>query len=353
MITLQNFQRAVALWNESGRDLIAHAPERSCPACSGGEADPLFHTFDGYPTVECVDCGTWYIPKTVDNRLFEQFFDRSPQARALAREMIEARLQSTGEADLARVTEYLRDLEAYVARASTGRRYLDVGCNVGHSLKAAQALGYVAHGVEVNPDAINVARRRGLNVWSPEEIPTGVKYSVVSFWETLEHINEPYEILCAVVGLIDEGGVLAVTVPNLNCAEVRLLRNDCSFVQGGRTWTGHINLFSAESLGRLFGRVGLKILDEDGQYGCNFLALAGYLRGSFKGVRSLIREGRQSVRLSKETRDLINNLGPALTNLERAALASPILRVVACRAEDHAQLSKIAAEKLRTRGSLG
>src|SRR4051794_38728877 len=101
MITLQNFRRTVALWNESGRRFIRQAPARSCPACGSSEADFLFETFDGYPTVECVDCGTWYIPRTVDYRLFEQFFERSPQARALAREMIEARLQSTGENDVA------------------------------------------------------------------------------------------------------------------------------------------------------------------------------------------------------------------------------------------------------------
>src|SRR3954471_4062514 len=296
MITLQNFRQAVALWNENGRYLIGQTPTRSCPACSGSEADPLFETFDGYPMVECLDCGTWYIPRTVDHRLFEQFFERSPQARALAREMIEARLQSTGEGDVARVIDYLRDLEAYIDCTGLGRRYLDVGCNVGHSLKAAQALGYVAHGVEINPDAINVARQRGLDVWSPEEMPAGSKYSIVSFWETLEHINEPYEVLSSLVRRIDLGGVLAVTVPNLNCAEVRLLRNDCSFVQGGRTWTGHINLFSAASLGRLMSRVGLRVLDVNGQYGCNLLALAGYMRGTFKGVRGLIRDGHQSAR---------------------------------------------------------
>ena len=348
-MTVQNFRRAVALWNQSGRPLIDGAPARSCPACGGEISDHLFQTFDGYPTVECADCATWYIPKVIDGRLFERFFERSPDAGALAREMIEARLHSTGEGDVARVTEYLRDLDSYRVVSGGAQTYLDVGCNVGHSLKAAQALGYIAHGVEINQDAINVARQRGLEVFSPNEMPRTTRYSVVSFWETLEHINDPFSVLSSLVDRIDAGGVLAITVPNLNCADVRLLRNDCSFVQGGRTWTGHINLFSSESLERLLGRVGLCILDIDGQYGSNFYALAGYMRGSYKGIRSLIRDGRQSVRITTATRDLINSMAPYLFSLERASLATPILRVVACRIEDRPLLSGVAEKKRSVR----
>ena len=250
------------------------------------------------------------------------------------------------------MTGYLLDLHDYLDAGNAGQTYLDVGCNVGHSLKAAQDLGFAAHGIEINPDAVNVARQRGFNVRYPGDLPEGQTFGIVSFWETLEHINDPAGVLASLADRIAEGGVLAISVPNLNCAEVRLLRNDCSFVQGGRTWTGHINLFSLESLERLFGRIGFKLLDADGQYACNYLALAGYMSGSFKGVRSLIRTGRQSVRLSQKTYDLINNTGPYLTNLERSALLSPILRVVACRADDHVRLSSVAKAKRRERTAL-
>jgi SAM-dependent methyltransferase len=332
-IALDNFRRAVELWNEHGRGLVADLPSRPCPACGHDEPDFMFQTFDGYPMSECADCGTWYVAKLVDHQLFERYFERSPEARKLALDMTFARLQGTGEADIARVTEYLTDLEPYLTASGAHRNYLDIGCNVGHSLRAAQALGYEAHGVEINPDAIRIARDRGLDVTLPEDI-TAQRVGVVSLWETLEHITDPKGFLEAVSSRLDDGGLLAFTIPNLNCADVRLLRNDCVHLHGGWAWPGHINMFGPASVGRLLERIGFSILSMDGQYGCNPLALVSYLCGSFRGIRQLLREGRQTARLSPEIFGLVNANGPYWTEIERASLASPILRVVACRTQD-------------------
>jgi SAM-dependent methyltransferase len=102
-------------------------------------------------------------------------------------------------------------------------RLLDLGCGVGNFLAAARDAGFEVAGVELNQNAARIARERyGLrdisamrpaDFWAtrPKE-----KFDVVTFFEVLEHQEDPQSFVNVAKECLDDGGFLAMSVPNRN-----------------------------------------------------------------------------------------------------------------------------------------
>ena len=348
-MTHADWSRSVRLWLEHGAPLVSTLPYRPCPACGGARATPLFTSYDGYPFHECDACASWFVPKQVDTAVYDAFFATCPEAAALAAQMTERREQTLAAADIKRIGEYLDELLAILAAdRAASLRYLDTGCGVGHSLEAARQRGLHAHGIEVDRPAIEAARSKGLSVTEPDE-PAPGSYRLMTFLETLEHINDPLAALQKYVPLLDPGGLVTITVPNLASPAVRLLRGDCSYVHGGTNTPGHINLFHIGALTRLLERAGLVVLDADAQYSNNPMELAGYLLGRSRAVRDMLTNGSTAVQVPDLLVQVLNAAWPGVALLERLALTAPILKVVACRPEDVASFAEPIADLQRRR----
>jgi SAM-dependent methyltransferase len=329
-----DWAEAVRLWNAHGRSAIASLERRPCPACGGADSRPLFESYDGYPYVECNDCGCWHVPLRVEAALFDAFFARCPAARAVADRMFA--LRATPEYDSATVERMTANLDAVAPLLGGGDapgRYLDIGCGVGHSLQVAAGRGMQAAGTESSADCLRIARAKGLEVRSAgEPLPAG-PFRLVSLWESLEHIADPAALLEACRPLLEPRGLLAFTVPNQLSPLVRLQRGDCSIVHGGYDTPGHINLFGPGNLGRLLGRCGYELLDVDGLYGLNANELAAYAAGLNRGARDLLSGANPAVGLPGPASQALGHIGPAFAVIERMALLSPILYGIACRKE--------------------
>ena len=339
---------AVALWNAHGRPLIDGLARRDCPACGEARKRRLFESYDGYGYDECEACGCWYVPLRVEASVFEEFFSRCSEARAVAERSFRAR--ETAEytaACLDRIGGYL-DAMAPLLRGEGPGRNLDVGCGLGHSLQAASARGMFAVGTESSAECLQIAHANGLDVRdAAEPLPAG-PFRLITFWESLEHISDPREILTSCHDLLEPGGLVGFSVPNLLSPLLRLQRGDCSVVHGGYDTPGHINLFGPESLRLLFDRSGYELLDLDGQYGMNAFELLAYASGRHHGAHDLLAGRREARGLSESVMDAIRWAGPALTFLERMALLSPILVGIACR-KDSAEKFRVGIAELEER----
>ena len=321
---------AVALWNAHGRPAIAGLEARACPACGGKAARPLFASYDGYPYVECEGCGCWFVPLRVEADLFEAFFERCPEARAVAERMFASRAGAEyATACHEKFGGHLDALKPLLA-GDGPRAYLDMGCGLGHSLKAAADRGLEPVGVESSADCIRIGRGLGYDIRSAAEpLPAG-PFRLVSFWESLEHMADPAGALAACRKVLAPGGLVAFTVPNLNSPLLRLQRGDCSIVHGGYDTPGHINLFGTAHLETLLDRSGFVLLDVDGLYGMNLIELAAYAEGLNRGANELLAAGRTGRGLGEAAHAVINAIGPAVTLLERIGKLSPELFAVAC-----------------------
>lgn len=334
-MTREEWIETINLWRQESKKLLADLPGRPCPACGGEDARVIFESYDAYDYAECCACGSWYVPKKVDGALFQKYFDIVPAARRFgdytqAQDLVEAAIA----ADRQRFDLYYGELARLLSDRSQPLTALDVGCGVGNSLVVARERGFSAFGLEVNESAVRVARERGLEVSFPGEPLRREQFDAVTFWETLEHLQDPLTALQDAEQRLAPGGVLAISVPNLNSPAVRSMRGDSMQIHGGPAWPGHINLFTPQTLDLLLRRAGLKRIDAVGQYTMNVAEVAGFNLGAWPGAFGYRSARDPVVRLPAMTARMASRFEPIIAAWEELFCFAPILRVVAIRESD-------------------
>lgn len=108
--------------------------------------------------------------------------------------------------------EYDRAIEDF-ARC---KRILEIGCGTGEFLVKLKKKGLEAEGLETNRQAAEVARAKGLTVFSQgmDQLNPEDPYDGVCFFQTLEHAADTHGFLNSALRLLKKGGTLAVSVPN-------------------------------------------------------------------------------------------------------------------------------------------
>lgn len=126
------------------------------------------------------------------------------------------RLARAQQASWKRLLDVQRPYRAHLRSLKLGRT-LDLGCGIGRNLAA---LGDDGIGVDHNPAAVQVARRRGLQALTPEELwrsphatPGGFDALLVA--HVLEHMDRPaaVSLLREYLPLVRPGGRLVVITP--------------------------------------------------------------------------------------------------------------------------------------------
>ena len=343
-IEVDDWKVALELWSSKGLPLLADIPARACPACNVSKSHTIFQSYDGYHFNECEHCGTWYVPLVVDWPLFERFLSECPAAATVAKKSASMRMEMLATADLDRFDSYFRSVLDLLPPPRVKRRYLDIGCSVGHSLTAARAAGMESHGVEADPNALAIAKaNHEVVAYRIGDLPGG-KYDVVSMWETLEHLADPLATLREAAARLSAGGLIVVTVPNLDALSVRVLREKCSYAYGGYNSPGHINFFNHRTIKKLFERAGLVLADVSYEFSSNPDELFGYLGGLSPSDQPYAVAAPPPF-LAK----VLNAIWPAVTLLEDFGSTLPIMQCIACRAEDAYLFSQKCKERSESR----
>ena len=345
-----DYLRIVELWTSYRATNPVTAPPRSCPACRNDDSQFAFVSYDRYLYHECRQCGTWFVPMRIDDRVIDEFFAAVPEARRIADQMMVGRDEGTRDNDRTRFGDYFRMLGQLMPAGTARARYLDIGSGVGHSVELAGELGWDATGVESSAVAVATARAKGRNVRLPGDPAIAGPYDVVSLFETLEHITDPDPVLAAVMRQLGPGGVVMVTVPNRASFEMSILRGRCFHIFGGSENVGHINLFDVRGLEALLTRHGLSIVFTDGQFSSDLPQIFSSLATTGPSALDWAGQDYIDLALPAAAYTVLNNLGPAFSSLERSLKRSPILIAIACRPADRALLAApIAALEERWR----
>jgi 2-polyprenyl-3-methyl-5-hydroxy-6-metoxy-1,4-benzoquinol methylase len=102
---------------------------------------------------------------------------------------------------------------------STGNRFLDIGCNVGHSVEAARRLGCEAYGIDYSPAAIQHAK----DLWPgctfyneclEDFARRGLKFDMVFCTEVIEHVKDLHSFMRSLTHILNPGAVLFFTTPD-------------------------------------------------------------------------------------------------------------------------------------------
>lgn len=142
-----------------------------------------------------------------------------------------------------------------------GRSVLDLGCATGSFLAEAARRGATTYGIDLNPEAIAMARERvpeaGLHVGVAADMPfPGVSFDAVVMIDFIEHVRDPEAELAVVRDITHAGSRLVISTPRVDS----LVRS-----ASGRHWPQyreeHLTYFSRGGLGALLRRTGFSIVD--------------------------------------------------------------------------------------------
>lgn len=154
----------------------------------------------------------------------------------------------------------LRQTRARIARipgVRAGQAFLDIGCNAGFAVAAAKEKGLVAHGIDIDPDAVAAAKEAfGTGLFETLSVQdyaaSGRKADILYSSEVIEHTPEPESFVAAMATILKPGGRLFLTTPAAD--HWRVPRNFTSWNEAKPPI--HLILYSREGLRQLLGRHG-------------------------------------------------------------------------------------------------
>ena len=151
-----------------------------------------------------------------------------------------------------------------------GATVLDVGCSTGNFGQALEQLkGCTVTGVDLNENDIAVAKRRISNAYVFDISAAGAReklggFDVVVFADVIEHLPDPRATLRAVHGLLNEGGVVVYSIPNMGHVSVRidLLEGRFPYAELGLLDRTHLHFYDRHEVFDVFQSAGFAVIAE-------------------------------------------------------------------------------------------
>jgi len=229
--------------------------EVACNLCGSRDEDFLFLT--PARIVRCRRCGLIYCNPRLDAGSLQKIYSKDYFVMDEDRSGIDYKAYANYVDDEPVITRSMLKRMKKVERFSQSRgRVLDVGCATGFSLIAAGQRGWQAEGIECSEFCVQYARSRGLTVHrgSLRDYP-GHEGSLdaITMWDYLEHSPDPLGDLQTCRSLLKKGGVILLSIPNVDSWSYRLL---------GKKWIGfknieHLYFFSRNTMEKLARSAGL------------------------------------------------------------------------------------------------
>lgn len=231
-----------------------------CDCCGHRKSSAVYRRPDGLDVVRCLNCGL-------------HFLNPRPVASAINR-LYDSAYYAGGNASIGYAYDYtseaFRSIAAEVAAHRLevltgivpleGKRVLEIGCATGEFCAAARKAGATPLGIDLSGDIVDVAAHRYPSIDfrkdTAESIAAaGERFDVVTAYEVIEHVPAPASWIRASSKLLEPGGRLVISTPNVTRAEA----------VGPDNWTGfntsleHLYFFSLDSLMSMMARFGLAV----------------------------------------------------------------------------------------------
>ncbi len=168
----------------------------------------------------------------------------------------------------------------------SGGRLLDVGCGSGAALSFMKERGWQVRGVDFDPQAVRLARERGLEVSCgslevlqfPDET-----FDAVTMSHVIEHLHDPAKTVGECLRVLKRGGRLVIVTPNTRSLGHRWYGEKWMHLDPPR----HLHLFGTGTLRRLVEAAGFGKVEA-------WTSLRDAY-GMFLGSRSISRTGRYAM----------------------------------------------------------
>ena len=171
-----------------------------------------------FPLVRCDQCGVFCLFPAPDDAQLLRYYDTdyygAPSKKFVGPIAAVVAWFQGGRA---------RQVAKYVPQQG---RILDIGCGNGGFLRMMEQRNYLVEGTEwTEASARRAAMGSELIVHAGDlltlDLP-GRRYDAITLWHVFEHLREPFETLRVAHDLLDEGGVLFLSMPNHESWQARI-----------------------------------------------------------------------------------------------------------------------------------
>lgn len=161
----------------------------------------------------------------------------------------------------------------FLVQATKGS-ILDVGCGSGGKLKLAKSLGWKVTGLELDLNAVEVARSEGINVIHGDyrklaQIDSSFDCIICS--HVLEHVHDPVKLLELLVKRLKNNGTLLLSLPNAHSHLRELYSENWRGIEAPR----HVSITTINQLLNIIYKLGTF---EIKQISCHYNTLAESIR---------------------------------------------------------------------------
>jgi 2-polyprenyl-3-methyl-5-hydroxy-6-metoxy-1,4-benzoquinol methylase len=163
------------------------------------------YTLDDLEVYRCPQCGLLFLGNPPAGPELKESYANSDAPGYYGR---------IAAASLVKFETVLRDLRPHLPANGS---LLDLGCGDGAFLSLARdkTPGLRAIGVELTENIANLARGRGLEIYTSELNEIGEQFDAITMLDVLEHVSNPVELLAECGRHLKSGGVLCVHTPRL------------------------------------------------------------------------------------------------------------------------------------------
>jgi len=221
----------------------------SCNLCHSGRTSLLFEK-EAVKIVKCLDCGLVYAhPQPSEEHLDAVYKEGYFNGSCHSDYLMEKKLY------LHRFQERLKEISSF----KTQGKLLDVGCAVGYFLETARQAGWEVSGVEISDFAAEQAKKAGIDVFAGKleeaEYPDQ-HFDVVTLWHVLEHMKDPSGSLQETHRILNNGGLLAIELPNMASKKSRKSGEDWDQIKPKE----HLFYFTPDVLRRMVEKGGFRVV---------------------------------------------------------------------------------------------
>ena len=188
----------------------------SCNACGADAFVPLA-TVDEWQIGQCSNCSLTYVNPVPLFQPTAEFSEKSLEfqyTRYMYQEITPEILQFERE----QLRGQLATLSRHHGNGFQPRRFLDVGCGSGASVRAAVDIGLEATGVDLDPKLIELGKTQlNVDLRNTDLLGAGLehgRFHFIRLRDVIEHLPNPYEVLLEVQRLLVPGGVALIITPN-------------------------------------------------------------------------------------------------------------------------------------------
>jgi 2-polyprenyl-3-methyl-5-hydroxy-6-metoxy-1,4-benzoquinol methylase len=250
----------------TGRVRSSYVREVPCPYCSSRDSSKRV-VVQGFSYVTCRSCGLVYINPQLTSEALREVYNDVDVRTFFFRELLLPYGEALQRPDYARRARELKKLSN-----KTRPRLLDIGCAAGNFLQIASELGFEGEGLELNSHYVEYIRQhRALKVSDKrlEEVhyPADI-FDVITLWDVLEHLPQPFDVLREIVRILKPGGIVALTTINHQCLNEKLLGAGWRYYQP----PDHVCSFTPQVLTAMLRDVGMSIISISHHYMFEVLA---------------------------------------------------------------------------------